>query len=112
DGLSGGRGPVVHPDGDDSRAGRDLRPSARDGEADRMTTGAGAIVLPRERRARSKAVAFARRHALTLYALLAFGYLLLPVAVVVAFSFNNPRGRFNYTWHGFTFDNCVHLDSV
>ena len=45
---------------------------------------------------------FVRRHLLTSYALLAFGYLLLPIAVVVAFSFNDPLGRFNYTWEGFT----------
>jgi spermidine/putrescine transport system permease protein len=56
--------------------------------------------------------AFARRHALTLYALLAFGYLLLPISVVVLFSFNHPHGRFNYTWQGFTFDNWVHWDAV
>ena len=45
---------------------------------------------------------FVRRHALTGYALLAFGYLMLPIAVVVAFSFNDPLGRFNFTWQGFT----------
>jgi spermidine/putrescine transport system permease protein len=43
-----------------------------------------------------------RRHVLSVYALLAFAYLLLPIAVVVAFSFNDPLGRFNYTWEGFT----------
>jgi len=43
-----------------------------------------------------------RKHALTAFAVLAFGYLLLPIAVVVAFSFNDPGGRFNYTWEGFT----------
>jgi spermidine/putrescine transport system permease protein len=43
-----------------------------------------------------------RRHALTAYALLAFGYLMLPIAIVIAFSFNDPLGRFNYTWEGFT----------
>jgi spermidine/putrescine transport system permease protein len=48
------------------------------------------------------AVAFARRHALPVYATLAFAYLMLPIAVVVAFSFNDPAGRFNYTWQGFT----------
>ena len=45
-----------------------------------------------------------RRHALTAFALLALGYLLLPIAVVVLFSFNDPAGRFNYTWNGFTLD--------
>ena len=46
-----------------------------------------------------------RRHALTVYAGLAFVYLLLPIAVVVAFSFNDPVGRFNFTWQGFTLEN-------
>ena len=56
--------------------------------------------------------AFARRHALTVYSLLAFAYLLLPIAVVVAFSFNNPAGRFNYVWQGFTLDNWRNWDAV
>ncbi len=48
---------------------------------------------------------FIRRHVLTAYAMLALVYLFLPISVVVAFSFNNPKGRFNYTWQGFTFKN-------
>ena len=58
------------------------------------------------------AVRFARHHLLTAYALLAFGYLLVPIAVVALFSFNNPAGRFNYTWQGFTFDNWRNWDGV
>ena len=53
-----------------------------------------------------------RRHVLTVYAVLAFTYLLLPIAVVVAFSFNDPAGRFNYTWQGFTLDNWRNWDAV
>jgi spermidine/putrescine transport system permease protein len=53
------------------------------------------------------AVALLRRHALTAYALLALAYLLVPIAVVIAFSFNDPAGRFNYTWQGFTLDNWL-----
>ena len=53
-----------------------------------------------------------RRHTLTAYALLAFAYMLLPIAVVALFSFNDPNGRFNYTWEGFTFDQWRHWDSV
>jgi spermidine/putrescine transport system permease protein len=45
---------------------------------------------------------------LTIYAALAFLYLMLPIAIVIAFSFNNPKGRFNFTWQGFTFDNWLH----
>jgi len=47
-------------------------------------------------------MSFIRRHALTAFALAAFAYLMLPIAVVVLFSFNDPAGRFNYTWEGFT----------
>ncbi|MDQ4082553.1 MAG: ABC transporter permease [Actinomycetota bacterium] len=39
---------------------------------------------------------------MTAFAVLALLYLLLPIAVVVVFSFNDPVGRFNYTWQGFT----------
>jgi spermidine/putrescine transport system permease protein len=46
-----------------------------------------------------------RRHVLTAFAVLALAYLMLPIAVVVLFSFNDPVGRFNYTWAGFTLDN-------
>jgi spermidine/putrescine transport system permease protein len=28
--------------------------------------------------------------------------------VVIAFSFNDPKGRFNFTWDGFTFKNWAH----
>ncbi len=60
----------------------------------------------------SAALRFARHHVLTAYAALAFAYLLIPIAVVVLFSFNHPKGRFNYTWQGFTLDNWRHWDAV
>ena len=55
---------------------------------------------------------FVRRHLLTAYAILAFAYLLVPIAVVIAFSFNDPPGRYNYTWHGFTLDQWRNWDGV
>jgi spermidine/putrescine transport system permease protein len=55
---------------------------------------------------------FVKRHVLTVYAVLAFIYLMLPIAVVIAFSFNNPIGRFNYTWSSFTLDNWKNWDGV
>lgn len=55
-----------------------------------------------------RAFAWVRRHLLDVYALLALTYLFLPISVVIAFSFNNPLGRFNYTWQGFTFRNWAH----
>jgi spermidine/putrescine transport system permease protein len=63
-------------------------------------------------RAASRLWAFTKHHVLTVYALLAFIYLMLPIAVVIAFSFNNPKGRFNYTWSSFTFDNWKNWDGV
>jgi spermidine/putrescine transport system permease protein len=45
---------------------------------------------------------------LNVYAGLALVYLLLPIAVIVLFSFNEPRSRFNFAWHGFTLDNWRH----
>lgn len=60
----------------------------------------------------SSALAFARRHVLTVYSLLFFAYLLLPIGVVVMFSFNHPAGKFNYVWQGFTWDNWRHWDAV
>jgi spermidine/putrescine transport system permease protein len=49
---------------------------------------------------------------LTLYALLAFAYLLVPIAIVILFSFNDPAGRFNFTWQGFTLKNWENWDGV
>jgi spermidine/putrescine transport system permease protein len=37
---------------------------------------------------------------------------MLPIAVVIAFSFNQPAGRFNYVWSGFTLDNWKNWDGV
>jgi spermidine/putrescine transport system permease protein len=56
--------------------------------------------------------AFVKRHVLTVYSILFFVYLLLPIGVVVAFSFNHPSGNFNYVWQGFTWDNWHYWDGV
>jgi spermidine/putrescine transport system permease protein len=64
------------------------------------------------RRVLPAAWAFVRHHVLTVYSLLFFGYLLLPITIVVAFSFNHPKGKFNYTWQGFTWDNWKYWDGV
>jgi len=53
-----------------------------------------------------------RRHILTAYSILVFAYLMVPIAIVVLFSFNHPAGRFNYTWQGFTLDNWKNWDGV
>lgn len=38
------------------------------------------------------------------YAGLALLYLLVPIAVIIAFSFNDTRSRYNFVWDGFTLD--------
>jgi spermidine/putrescine transport system permease protein len=74
---------------------------------------AAAETLPRQRVSPgARAWLLVRRHALTVYAFLAFAYFLLPIAVVALFSFNDPAGRFNYTWEGFTLDHWRNWDGV
>jgi spermidine/putrescine transport system permease protein len=46
---------------------------------------------------------------LPVYTALAVLYLFLPIAVMIAFGFNNPRGRQNITWQGFTLQNYVDI---
>jgi spermidine/putrescine transport system permease protein len=41
---------------------------------------------------------------LNIYAGLALLYLLVPIAVILVFSFNKPRGRFNFLWQEFSLD--------
>jgi spermidine/putrescine transport system permease protein len=76
-----------------------------------MTVSAEPIPARREGAA-ARFWAAVRRHTLTVYAILAFAYLLLPIAVVVLFSFNDPAGRFNYVWQGFTLDNWRNWDGI
>jgi spermidine/putrescine transport system permease protein len=72
------------------------------------------VAVPAQGRASAAASAwgFVRRHALTAYSMLFFLYLLLPIGVVIVFSFNQPVGKFNYTWHKFTFDNWRYWNGV
>ncbi|HEY3551743.1 MAG TPA: ABC transporter permease [Gaiellaceae bacterium] len=76
-----------------------------------MTSVAAEIGRPR-RSTLGAAWAYVRRHVLTVYAILFFAYLLLPIGVVAAFSFNHPKGRFNFTWKGFTFSNWTHWNAI
>ena len=75
------------------------------------TTTAEAVPRPRAS-AGSRVWSLVKRHALTVYAVLVVLYLLLPIAVVILFSFNDPVGRFNYVWQGFTLDHWRDWDGV
>jgi spermidine/putrescine transport system permease protein len=71
-----------------------------------------AVAEPVPARPRVDVLGFVRRHLLTAYSLLMFAYLLLPIGIVILFSFNNPSGRFNYTWQGFTLKYWQNWNSV
>ena len=52
-----------------------------------------------------------REHAVNIVAGLVVLYLLIPIVVIFVFSFNDPTGRYNYTWVGFTFEHWAHAFS-
>jgi spermidine/putrescine transport system permease protein len=60
----------------------------------------------------SRAFRAVREHALAVFAVAVLVYLLLPIAVVALFSFNDPAGRYNYTWSGFTLDHWLNPFAV
>ena len=45
-----------------------------------------------------------REHAVQIVGVLVVLYMLIPIAVIFGFSFNDPAGRYNFTWVGFTLD--------
>lgn len=46
--------------------------------------------------------------AMNLFVAAAFVYLFMPMAWIVAFSFNEPKGKYNTTWQNLTLDNWRH----
>jgi spermidine/putrescine transport system permease protein len=52
------------------------------------------------------------RNALRAYTGLALVYLLLPIFIVALFSFNDPVGKTNYTWVGFTLGHWANLFAI
>ena len=77
-----------------------------------MTSAAESIPARSRQSAAARTWRFVKYHSLTVYAVLVCIYLMLPIAVVILFSFNAPKGRFNYVWEGFTLDNWVNWNSV
>jgi spermidine/putrescine transport system permease protein len=45
-----------------------------------------------------------REHAINVVAALVVLYLLVPIVVIFVFSFNDPAGKYNFTWVGFTLE--------
>jgi spermidine/putrescine transport system permease protein len=56
--------------------------------------------------------AWLRHQAIVIYAGLALVYMLLPIGLIVAFSFNDPTGKFNFTWQGFTLEHWGNLFGI
>jgi spermidine/putrescine transport system permease protein len=56
----------------------------------------------------SRVIERSRNWFLGLWAALALLYLFIPIFVVALFSFNDPKGRFNLTWEGFTLKHWEH----
>ncbi|MGH3005176.1 MAG: ABC transporter permease [Gaiellaceae bacterium] len=78
-----------------------------------MSAGAETIAVGRPRPGLGvRALRAVRRHALAVFAVAVLVYLLLPIAVVALFSFNDPAGRYNYTWSGFTLDHWLNPFAV
>lgn len=53
-----------------------------------------------------------RRNGILIYAILAIAYMLIPLIVIAVFSFNDPAGKFNFTWEGFTFEHWEKVFSL
>jgi spermidine/putrescine transport system permease protein len=53
-----------------------------------------------------------REHAINIYAGFAIAYLLIPIAVIILFSFNDPAGKYNFTWVGFTLSHWENVFSL
>jgi len=53
-----------------------------------------------------------RKHVIGAIAVLVLVYLFLPIAVVIAFSFNNPVGKYNLSWNEFSFDAWTQICGV
>ena len=71
---------------------------------------AHAATLPQQRRlsAGSRVWKWVRENAIVIYGILAIAYMLIPIGLIIVFSFNDPAGKFNFTWQGFTLSNWAH----
>jgi spermidine/putrescine transport system permease protein len=70
---------------------------------------AQAATLPARRlSAGSRAWKWLREHAIVIYGIVAIVYMLIPIGLIVVFSFNDPAGKFNFTWQGFTLSHWAH----
>jgi spermidine/putrescine transport system permease protein len=67
-----------------------------------------ARALPSRTRWDRRLLRWVREHLVVFAAIAALIYMFLPIAIVLLFSFNNPSGKFNFTFTKFTWDNWLH----
>ena len=60
----------------------------------------------------SRAWKWLRYQAVSIWAARAIAYLLVPIALIAVFSFNDPEGKFNYIWNGFTTEHWTNIFGV
>jgi len=53
-----------------------------------------------------------RRNGIMVYAVAAIAYMLVPLIIIAVFSFNDPAGKFNFTWEGFTLEHWENVFSL
>jgi spermidine/putrescine transport system permease protein len=68
--------------------------------------------IPRREPFLTRAGRILDHYVLYAYTFLAILYLLLPVVVMALFSFNDPPGKSNVAWHGFSLDAWLHPFAV
>jgi spermidine/putrescine transport system permease protein len=75
---------------------------------------AHAAPLPQRRRASvpSRAWQWLKHNGIIIYGGLAIAYMLIPIVLIIVFSFNDPAGKFNFTWQGFTLSHWAHPFSI
>jgi spermidine/putrescine transport system permease protein len=70
---------------------------------------AHAATLPQRRQSvGSRTWKWLKRNGIVIYGGLAIAYMLIPIVLIIVFSFNDPAGKFNFTWQGFTLSNWAH----
>ena len=104
----------LHPDGRHPHRGRRLRPAARHRRADlggRLMADCRGRRSTRPRAARERSGSFASgtSYLLFVYTGLAIVYLMAPVVVMALFSFNDPAGKSNFVWQGFSIDAWLNI---
>jgi spermidine/putrescine transport system permease protein len=67
-----------------------------------------ATLAPRRVSAGARAWKWLKENGIVIYGVFALAYMLIPIVLIIVFSFNDPAGKFNFTWNGFTLTHWAH----